>query len=214
MRLIFKGDMAIVIPEDDADAAALDAFAEERHAHLFRLTRSGRGMQLVDLGEEDIVRNTPINITSQTPEPFHLISNFAHTPFTLDDRTYASVEGFWQALKLPGEDDRRRVAMLVGQEAKLAVPSGEPPETFEYDGKIIRVGTFDHWQLMRRACLAKFSQHTDAREALLATGERPLMHKVRHDSRTIPGVVMADIWVAIRARLRKDGAAQHNSYGV
>ena len=207
MRLIFKGDMAIVIPEDEADTAALDAFAEKRHAHLLRLTRSGRGMQLVDLGEEDDVRNTPINITSQTPEPFHLISNFAHTPFTLDDRTYASVEGFWQALKLAGADDRRRVAMLFGQEAKLAVTGAEANDPFEYDGKTIRVGAFDHWQLMRRACLAKFSQHAGARQALLATGDRPLMHRVRRDSRTIPGVVMADIWMAVRTKLRKSSTS-------
>ena len=37
---------------------------------------------------------------------------------------------------------------------------------------------------------------------LLSTGERPLMHRTRRDSRTIPGVVMADIWMRIRDGLK------------
>jgi hypothetical protein len=55
---------------------------------------------------------------------------------------------------------------------------------------------------MERACAAKFEQHAQARRALLATGERPLTHKVRPDSRTIPGVILADIWMRLRERLR------------
>ena len=41
-----------------------------------------------------------------------------------------------------------------------------------------------------------------ARAALLATGTRPLEHKVKVDSRTIPGIVMADIWTRIRKDMR------------
>jgi predicted NAD-dependent protein-ADP-ribosyltransferase YbiA (DUF1768 family) len=63
------------------------------------------------------------------------------------------------------------------------------------------VGTFEHWALMESACRAKFSQCVEAREALLATGERPLVHRVKRDSRAIPGVIMADIWMRIRVRL-------------
>jgi hypothetical protein len=56
---------------------------------------------------------------------------------------------------------------------------------------------------MRRACEAKFTQNDDAREALLGTNDRPLTHKMRRDSRSIPGVIMAEIWMGIRARLRQ-----------
>jgi hypothetical protein len=55
---------------------------------------------------------------------------------------------------------------------------------------------------MERACAAKFEQHGPARGALLATGQRPLTHKVRPDSRMIPGVILADIWMRLRDRLR------------
>jgi hypothetical protein len=55
---------------------------------------------------------------------------------------------------------------------------------------------------MRAACHAKFTQNDRARRALLSTGDRPLTHRMKRDSETIPGVVMADVWMRIRARLR------------
>ena len=65
----------------------------------------------------------------------------------------------------------------------------------------MRVGTRDHWCLMERACAAKFTQNEVARAALRDTGSRPLEHRLRRDSRTIPGAVMADIWMRLRAKL-------------
>jgi predicted NAD-dependent protein-ADP-ribosyltransferase YbiA (DUF1768 family) len=69
-------------------------------------------------------------------------------------------------------------------------------------GETIATGTHAHWALMERACTAKFAQDARARRALLATGSRPLTHKVRGDSRTIPGVIMAAIWMRIRKRIQ------------
>ena len=37
---------------------------------------------------------------------------------------------------------------------------------------------------------------------LHCTGERPLSHRTRPDSRTIPGVILAEIWMRLRSRLR------------
>lgn len=56
---------------------------------------------------------------------------------------------------------------------------------------------------MAKACRAKFTQHEAARQALLGTGERPLIHRLPRgrDSRTIPGLIMADIWMKLRTRL-------------
>jgi predicted NAD-dependent protein-ADP-ribosyltransferase YbiA (DUF1768 family) len=56
---------------------------------------------------------------------------------------------------------------------------------------------------MKKACRAKFEQSAEANAALLATADRPLPHVVRHDSKTIPGVVMAEIWMRIRNDLRQ-----------
>jgi hypothetical protein len=60
---------------------------------------------------------------------------------------------------------------------------------------------------MERACRAKFEQCHEAREALLSTGTRPLTHRMRRDSKSIPGVIMADIWMRIRRHLQKAESA-------
>ena len=57
-------------------------------------------------------------------------------------------------------------------------------------------------ELMERATTAKFEQHADARDTLLSTGERPLTHQMKNDSRTIPGAILAEIWMRCRAALR------------
>jgi len=205
MRVVLKDGLLIVVPDDDDESAALDAFGERHGERLFRLAHSGKGVQLFDVGPEDIVRNRAINITSRAPAPLNLIANFARAPFELDGRFYASVEGFWQSLKFADPGERARVGALYGSEAKRASAGVEAPESFDYDGVVIRTGTWDHWMLMRRACSAKFSQNETARLALLSTGDRPLTHKVKRDSHTIPGVIMADIWMRVRAQLR-DGS--------
>ena len=99
------------------------------------------------------------------------------------------------------------MAKLWGREAKERGSSFEQPTDFVYDGVFIAAGSPEHWALMRAACEAKFTQHDEARIALMATGERWLTHKVRRDSRTIPGAIMADIWMRIRARLQQAEAA-------
>jgi predicted NAD-dependent protein-ADP-ribosyltransferase YbiA (DUF1768 family) len=110
------------------------------------------------------------------------------------------VEAFWQSLRFAIEE-RARIAAMDGAAAKQASAEQAYGSHVIYAGKAVSVGTWDHWQLMRRACLAKFDQNEDARLALLATGGRPLIHKVRRDSRTIPGVIMAEIWMALRESL-------------
>jgi hypothetical protein len=76
-----------------------------------------------------------------------------------------------------------------------------------YGGEDIVVGTWAHWRLMERACRAKFEQNAEARAALLATGERPLTHILPHDSKSIPGAIMADIWMRIRKSLQRQMAS-------
>jgi predicted NAD-dependent protein-ADP-ribosyltransferase YbiA (DUF1768 family) len=161
----------------------------------------GEQLILLHLGEREDLK--PLNITRGVGFPFTAISNLADTPFELDDELYGSVEGFWQSLKFASEEDRRRVGLLSGPRAKQT-GSSEASNTiaFEYRGQTYVRGTWAHWKLMERACEAKFTQNHAAREALLATGNRPLTHRVPKDSRTIPGVIMAEIWMRVRSRLR------------
>jgi predicted NAD-dependent protein-ADP-ribosyltransferase YbiA (DUF1768 family) len=148
------------------------------------------------------VAREPINVVSHSPDPLvRLIANFAPTPFVLDGKTYACVEAFWQSLRFD-DADRDAIARLDGASAKRISSTRPYGSHVDYLGQRYAVGTNEHWALMQRACRAKFEQNETARAALLATGDRPLIHRVRVDSTTIPGVIMADIWMKLRAQLR------------
>jgi predicted NAD-dependent protein-ADP-ribosyltransferase YbiA (DUF1768 family) len=203
MRVIFKPGILVFTAETEDESAQFSAWRETIQGHVFYFYGgSAKGGSLHDLGPREEACREPINIVYDNAGPWLPISNLAETPFMIGDKTYASIEGFWQGLKYPSEDERRRVAVLSGREAKFAAPKGPPPETFNFDGRTYVTGGAGHRALMLQACRAKFTQHLTAQEALLSTGERPLTHRVRRDSKTIPGVVMADIWMRIRSWLR------------
>ena len=204
MIVRMKENLLVVSAESDQERESLVSWGSGADGYVFRLTlQDAQTFRLTAVGPEAEACREPINVTSRSSDPaIQLISNFASTPFELNGQRYGSVEAFWQGLKYPNVSKRQEIALLFGKEAMLAGSHANKSDTFEYAGQTIRVGTADHWQLMTMACRAKFSQHEEARSALLATGERPLMHRTRNDSRTIPGVIMADIWMRIRYQLR------------
>jgi predicted NAD-dependent protein-ADP-ribosyltransferase YbiA (DUF1768 family) len=223
MRIRVAGRYLTLTAESETERSDLLAVAGEVAGQQFRVdTVNEDGMSLRVAGPlkaetETSDRSLPdraqregpqqapaglLNITYDvTPMPLRLISNLAETSFELDGRWYSSVEGFWQGLKFPDEADRERLAELAGHAARTAGPKSEPGDRVVYQGREIVVGTVDHWELMERANMAKFEQDEEARAALLSTGSRRLVHQVPVDSRTIPGVVMADIWMRIRDEL-------------
>jgi predicted NAD-dependent protein-ADP-ribosyltransferase YbiA (DUF1768 family) len=209
MKVILKAGQLVLIPELATEREELSAWKQAQAGHVFVVQTSGEGQALIDLGPRAEACAEPIQVSSMSKEPgIQLLSNFAATPFTLDGREYASIEGLWQGLKFEREVDRRRVAALSGKAARQAGEEQGYGATVTYEGEVIPVGTWAHWRLMERACFAKFTQHDEAREALLATGERPFVHRMRRDSKAIPGVIMADIWMKVRRRLREGTAWQ------
>jgi predicted NAD-dependent protein-ADP-ribosyltransferase YbiA (DUF1768 family) len=203
MRVIFKDRLLILAPQSGVERNELAAWrAANADAVLAPQAKPADGLALVVLGSRDDVCREPINISHRGRHPAgRWISNFADTPFVLDGREYRTVEGFWQGLRFDTEDQRRQVAALTGPQAKRISHTKPFGLTVDYEGETIVVGTWRHWQLMERANRAKFDQNPRAREALLSTGERPLEHRMRRDSRSIPGVIMADIWMRIRKDL-------------
>lgn len=200
----------MVAAESDEETASVTAWATALGGQVFSLRcQDPQTFTLTSLGPRAEACREPINITSRASDPaLQLISNLAHTPFQLDGLPYASVEAFWQGLKYPDKSKRREIAPLYAQEARRAGFGAVEAAEIEYRGRTVRVGTADHWRLMDAACWAKFTQHAEARQALLATRDRPLLHRTRRDSRTIPGVVMADIWMKTRKRLRHSDALE------
>ena len=203
MKTLLQANRLVLVPESEDEQVALSSWRTRHNNFVFAQSpKATDGATLVSLGPRVEACREPINVTSRSPDPVRLIANFAPTPFILDDAHYACVEAFWQALRFP-PDERQRIAAMDGATAKRESVRYPYGASVTYDGRAIPVGTYEHWQLMRRACKAKFEQHENARAALLGTGARPLVHLVRPDSRTIPGVVMADIWMKLRADLRR-----------
>ena len=203
MKLSFNNNVVGLSAEteEEREICALLSVAD---GHVFQLhCTSERGFSLTELGPQADACREPLNITRTVAPPFQAISNLAHTRFELDGETYASVEGFWQGLKFEEPVERRKVAKLWGPEAKARGDGAGQPATFEFGGVVVAAGSPEHWGLMRRAYEAKFTQNTEAAAALKATGQRWLTHKTRRDSRTIPGAIMAQIWMDVRAGLQK-----------
>jgi len=206
MRIILKTGIVVISAESEEERESVQSWAKTMDNHAFVLMHQDeQTFRMADLGLRPIACREPINVTSKSSDPqIRLISNLAHTPFELDSVQYASVEAFWQGLKFQDEARRREIAALHGKEAKRAGNESVESDKILYQGLGVRTGTFAHWRLMRRACTAKFTQNEEARNALLSTIDRPLIHETRRDSKTIPGVIMADIWMKIRRRLQEE----------
>jgi predicted NAD-dependent protein-ADP-ribosyltransferase YbiA (DUF1768 family) len=205
MKLRLKSNLMVVTGESAEEIKDIAEWATRLDGHVFALKlQDDQTCRLTNLGSRPEACQEPINVTSLSPDPdIQLISNLAHTPFDLNGQRYGSVEAFWQGLKFSDDSRRTGIASLYGQEARRAGFDAPEADATSYRGQVVRVGTAEHWRLMADACWAKFSQHEAARQALLGTGERPLAHKTRRDSRNIPGVIMADIWMKIRRGLVK-----------
>ncbi len=155
-----------------------------------------------------------VNISSKgETETERILSNFAHTPFELDGNHYESVEGFWQSIKFPeGSHERKKVANLVGSEAKRAGEQTRDVTEIGYQGQTIKVGSPEHHELMRRTIRAKLEQSPSALELLLDTGDKKITHVLKApggrrlpDSKTIPGTVFSQILMDLREQFRQRG---------
>lgn len=160
-----------------------------------------------------------------------LLSNFANTTFTLDGKTYPSLEGFWQMMLYPeGADDprtsapgvvwkytREQVAQMVGFEAKatgeLASENMKKMgiDWVTYQGKPMayyRAGKDDHYNLIVRATREKVRQNPRVREVLLATGNLVLRPDHHQAADAPPAWHYFDIFMQIRDELRREAKAQ------
>lgn len=182
----------------------LSALIEKNENLIFQLQHNGESIAFVNLGAKERACNIAINVMySSDDKEIQKISNLAYAPFIMDDIEYKSVEAFWQSLKY--ENSKRvEIQKLHGKEAKKAGSREKYKKFIYYQNQKIRVGSKEHWDLMYSACEHKFAQHLDSQKALLDTGIRPLYHKPRKDSVVIPGTIMAEMWMNLRSKLRKE----------
>ncbi len=147
----------------------------------------------------------PLNVASGAFESIGKnLSNFAERPFTLDGRTYASVEAFYQGLKWPDAAKRAEVAVLTGKEAKFSAKEAPKSQTFEYEGQTYKLGSPEHHQLIKRAIKESLEQNPAIMKEFLETSPRPIEHKTgrRENPRSaFPGSAFTRILTEIRTEL-------------
>lgn len=103
-------------------------------------------------------------------------SNFSAHPIVLDGRRWPTTEHYFQAQKFVGTDDAYVEKIREAKSPMIAARLGRSrkhPLRRDWEGVKDEV--------MRRAVLAKFQTHADAREVLLSTGEEQLIEKTTQD---------------------------------
>jgi len=129
------------------------------------------------------------------------LSNFSPHPFRLDGAEWPTVEHFFQAAKFPGHAHAERIRRAA------------TPREAKRLGRTRQVKLRADWEqvkddLMRRAVLAKFTQHADLRAILLDTGEEVLVENSPIDSywgagrsgdgRNMLGVILMEVRNTLR----------------
>ena len=123
---------------------------------------------------------TIINMFRNSPWPGNVLSNFAETPFEIDGVKCKCSESFIQSLKVKNENTQKAFCLLSGLDAWEK--GSELTESIFITGKIWWCGnpytlhSPDHFRLVRRGLLAKFTQSPKAKDALLATESTTLVH--------------------------------------
>ena len=148
-----------------------------------------------------------------------ILSNFAPTPFEFEGKKYASLEGFWQSMKYPEDQEdprskykgwpytRAEVEQLVAFKAKRAGDFGSKAmkalgiDCVSYKGERMPYRTSEkgkHYQLIRRAMLAKLNQNTEVKEVLLKTTGLRLKPDHEQSDHAPPAWRYYKIWEEIR----------------
>lgn len=158
-----------------------------------------------------------------------VFSNFAATPFSYRGKTYASVEGFWQAMKYPeGPDDPRaqhpgiewkytrdQVAALTAFEAKTAGDHANENmkkmgiawvsfEGVRVEYKGSPQDQRKHYRWVFGAIQAKVLQNPAVKALLLKTQGLVLKPDHKQDPQSPPAYRYHEILMRIRAALLKD----------
>jgi len=121
-----------------------------------------------------------VDISSSADPPAGLLSNFAAHTFVFDGEQAASMEGFLQSLKFADPEKAVAVRSLVGRAAKWKGSrrnfAWKQARSLWWKGQPIDRFGDDYQRLLDGAFHALFDQNTEARRALLATGDANLTH--------------------------------------
>jgi predicted NAD-dependent protein-ADP-ribosyltransferase YbiA (DUF1768 family) len=168
-------------------------------------------------------------ILSKRQADLGLLSNFAATPLVFHGQRYASLEGLWQMMKYPENDDdprakfagltwaytRAQVGQLASFEAKKAGTLAE--ENMQkmgigwvtFEGKQMEYKPKepgDHYRLIVEATWEKVRQNPEVKKVLLATGDLVLKPDHHQEPDAPAAWRYYEILTRIRAELQKEPA--------
>ncbi|MBE9014261.1 NADAR family protein [Pseudanabaenaceae cyanobacterium LEGE 13415] len=108
-------------------------------------------------------------------KPYGYFSNFARYSIDIHGKTWATSEHYFQAQKFPGtpHEEEIRQAKSPREAAEMGRDRSRP---LRPDWEAVKD------DVMREALYAKFTQHADLKEKLLATGDAVLVEHTRNDS--------------------------------
>jgi predicted NAD-dependent protein-ADP-ribosyltransferase YbiA (DUF1768 family) len=151
----------------------------------------------------------PLNVASSAHEEIgKQLSNFAARRFTLDGRSYASVEGWYQGLKWPERAKRAEIARLSGGAAKRAGGGAPKEASFVYEGRSYAFGSAEHHALIKAAIKASLAQNPEVKAAFIETHPRPIVHVLGRPEKagtSLPGTKFARILEEIREEFVAEG---------
>jgi predicted NAD-dependent protein-ADP-ribosyltransferase YbiA (DUF1768 family) len=135
------------------------------------------------------------------------LSNFSPHSFYLRGFDLANVEAFVQGIKHPeDESSRYEIFKMTARDAKRTSPRVSP-DVIVWEGQAMRYRSLEHYRLQAAAIFAKFDQNEDALEALLATGQLPLIHDLGHPEKPttcLPTVIFTQILEEARSYFFKE----------
>jgi hypothetical protein len=148
----------------------------------------------------------PVNIGSGNGELIAKeMSNFEQSPFTIDGRTFQSVEGFYVWLKFSGDAEKQAQAQnMYSYEAKK-FGKQSTATTANYDGTEIKLGSEEHHALIKRAIQSKLEQHPDIARRFAETYPRPIIHDFGYPEgpSRLPAAAFSNILSELREGLVK-----------
>jgi predicted NAD-dependent protein-ADP-ribosyltransferase YbiA (DUF1768 family) len=151
-----------------------------------------------------------IDIGIHNSYPANRLSNLAVSPFVMDGVQCNSMEGFIQALKRREPKVQEHGCTLAGMAAKrwgAGVKWWKRPvrEQLWWHGRGFAAHSEEHFALVKRTLLAKFTQHEPSRRALLATGDAHLVHSAGKRERTsLKASDFCRMLMEIREELRQE----------
>lgn len=143
-------------------------------------------------------------------EPYGCFSNFAPYPVEIDGQVWPTTEHYFQAQKFSDASHQERIRLArTPAKAKGLGRSRKLPIRPDWDD--VRV------EVMRRAIRAKFTQHPNLGEQLLATGDALLVEHSADDPFWADGGdgsgqnVLGQLLMELRAELATDSQATATS---